>query len=95
MKFVHGVIFCKSARGGFAVAVQKVAPRVVHRFYYQIKAYLARISQKVGKAERVDCPHRRNGVALYAGYLHESRDWVAGQTEVVFHGNLRGVFNLS
>ena len=50
VQFVHGVVFCKPAGGRFFIAVQKVAPRIVHCFYDKVKAYLARICKEVCKA---------------------------------------------
>jgi proline iminopeptidase len=46
------------------------------------------------KPRRVDRLDRAHGVALDAGNLHEARDRVAGEAEVVFHPDLGGVLDL-
>ena len=43
------------------------------------------------RVDRLDGAHR---VALDAGNLHQSRDRVAGQAEVVLHADLGGVLDL-
>ena len=54
-----------------------------------------RRSEEGGKLHRVQSAHSGDGVALDAGNLHKSVYGVAGKSEVVFHTNLCGVFNLS
>ena len=43
------------------------------------------------RANRFDSTH---GVALYTGHLYQAADWVAGQSQVMFHGNFRRVLHL-
>src|SRR6187402_538771 len=38
--------------------------------------------------------HRANGIPLDAGDLHESADRIAGESEMVFHADLRGILHL-
>ena len=43
---------------------------------------------------RVDCFHCAHRIALDAWDLHKARDWIARHAEIVFHTNLRGMFDL-
>ena len=47
-----------------------------------------------GHARRVDRLHRGDRVALDARDLHQAADGIAGEPEVVLHGDLRGVLHL-
>ena len=43
----------------------------------------------------VDRLHRRNGVALDAGNLHEAADRIARETQVVLDADLGGILDLA
>ena len=94
MAVSHRGVFLQPPPGGLAVVVQQVASRVVHRFHDEVETDLARIGKEVGKAQGVYGAHRCHGVALDAGDLHQPRDGVACQPQVVLHGDLRRGFDL-
>ena len=48
-----------------------------------------------GDARGVHGFHRAHGIALDAGNLHQPADGIAGHAEVVLHGDLGGVLDLT
>ena len=69
-------------------------PGLAHRRDHLIERHLVRAVAAHRQARRVDGLHRAHRVALDAGDLHQARDRVAGQPEVVLHADLGGVLDL-
>lgn len=76
--FLFKIGFGKTAFAGLSVLAEQVAACLVHGLNYHIKGNLSGMGQEIGKAQRIDGAHRRNGITLNARNLHQSADWITG-----------------
>ena len=85
---------CKTAFGGFTVALADVLSGFLHGSDDHVKADISGAAEEVGKVECVHCTFCGNGIALDAGNLHQAADGIARQPELMLHGNFCRVFRL-
>ena len=78
----------------FFVAGLHVQARLIHGGDDLIEGEFVAFGLVHGEAAGVDGFDGTHTVAFDAGDLDEAADGVAGHAEVVFHGDLRGVFDL-
>ncbi len=88
------VDLCKATVGGLAIFFVHVLAGPVHGGDNLVKRDLAGCKQEAGEIDRADGTHGRDGVSLDTGDLHQAVHRVAGETEVVRHGDLRRVLDL-
>ena len=79
---------------GLSVFLVHIFSCLVHRLHHFVKRDLSGGEQEAGKVDGADGPHRGDGVSFDAGDLDEAFYGVAGQAEIMFHGDLGGVFYL-
>jgi len=85
----------EACEGGFLIAGLHIEASKVHCADDLIERDLVFFRLLHGNASGVDGFDGAHGVALDAGNLNESANRVAGHAEVMFHGDFRGVLDLS
>ncbi len=84
----------QTAFAGLSVFTEQVAACFVHGFYHKVKRNLAGMGQKIGQTQSIDGTHGGHGVPFYTRYLDKTVYQVAGQSQMMFHGNFGGIFYL-
>jgi len=84
----------EAAARGLLVLRAHVGPGVAHGADHLVERHEVLPAALQGHARGVDGLDRGHGVALDAGDLDQAADRIAGEAEVVLHGDLRGVLGL-
>ncbi len=84
----------QSAFAGFPEAVVQVDACLLHGPADHIVAYVSGAGEEVAQVAGVHGPDGGDGVAFDAGDLHQAADGVAGETQVMLHGDLCGILHL-
>ena len=91
---LSGVDLGQAAFAGFAEAVAQVDAGLVHGPADHVVADVTGTGEEVAHVAGVHGPQGGHGIALDAGDLDETADGVAGQTQMVLHGDLCRVLHL-
>ena len=92
--FSSGVELGQTAFAGFAETVVQVDAGLLHGPADHIVADVTGAGEEVAEVAGIHSPDGGNGVALDAGDLHQAADGVAGEAQMMLHGNFRGIFHL-
>lgn len=84
----------QTALAGLLILVAQVQPGLIHGLAYHIVADISGAAEEIAQIAGIHSAHGGDGVALDAGDLHKPANGVAGQTQVVLHSHLGGVFHL-
>ena len=88
------VKFCHTRLTRFPIAAGKIFPRFIHDLDNGIQGNRPGRKEKIGKAERIQGAHRSNGITLDTRNLHQSRNRIAGQPQMMLDTDLRRIFDL-
>ena len=94
MLFLSFIFFGQASGGSFLVERRKILAGLLHDLHHVVEGDAMLSVGKAGVQIGIQGTGGREGVALYAGNLHESANRIAGHPQMVLEAHLSGVLYL-